>query len=296
MSRAHPERPLLRATILLLYTTFALVPGLSACGIEEPPPRPAPGTAPAPVDDRPNAAPLLTEVINRIDQYGSAHSDVRGNLGLVGELAGRGAINYEPGSADLTLGGHTRPAREQPRQRVAVKVVDDTGYLSSPLLEPEPGKPWLAIAPGGHDFAAKLLGPALRQLRASADPRAAFAGVEPATRIESSSPDMVEGRATTRYDLRVITAQAARTAPDHEQRNRFRQAAEAGVGELEYRLWLDTNRLPVRFATTRKVDQAGKIALTSTYRDWGAPVGIQPPAPESIGVFRDLPVPQAHPR
>lgn len=292
MSRARATM-IQRPAAFVLSAAIVVTTALASCGTPAPPPHPGAGAAIVPRDTRADAAPLLTTVISNIDQRGSASSDVRGDLGLVGELTGAGAVRYQGGHADIALGGHTQASRAQPRQRVEVTVVDDIGYLKSPLLLPEAGKPWLKIAPDGVDFAARLLSPALRQLRDSADPRTTFAGIEPATKIQSSAPDQVDGRPATRYELRALTAQAARIAPDERQRKRFQQAADAGVPELGYQLWVDEAGLPVRFAATQNVAQAGKVSLTSTYREWGRPVDIQPPPAELIGVFRDFPAPQA---
>lgn len=277
-----------------LTAGLAFTQGLAACGTPAPPPPPAPSPVAAPQDHRPGAAPLLGEVINRINELGSATSEVRGDLGLVGELAGTGAVRYADGHTDLTLGGHTQASRQQPRQRVEVTVVDDIGYLKSPLLRPEPAKPWLRIDPAGDDFAARLLGPALDQLRDSADPRTTFTGVEAATKVQAAAPDTVDGRPVTRYEIRLLTEHAARIAPDEQQRTRFQQAAKAGVEELSYQLWVDERRIPVRFSSTREVAQAGEVSLTSTYREWGEPVDIAPPPAEALGVYRDFPAPQAH--
>lgn len=294
MPRAHVRQPAFRRrTTGLLFAALAVAMG-TACGSSpEPPPRPEADAAP--IDERPSGESLLTGVIDRIEQHGSARSEMRGHLGLVGELTASGVVEYQPGHAEIDMNGHTRPSKSQPRQDVEFTVVDETGYLKSPLMKPEPDKPWLAIAPNKADFAAQLLSPALRQLRQSADPRTTFNGVEAATRIEGSAPDAVDGRPATRYELRLITEQGARTAPDEQQRTRFQQAADAGVAELSYQLWIDENGLPARFSTAQEVAQAGNVALSSTYHHWGVPVDIEPPPPELIGVFRDIPAPQAQP-
>ncbi|GAA3355021.1 hypothetical protein [Saccharopolyspora gregorii] len=259
-----------------------------------PAPQPSKPAAARP-DPRPSAEPLLADVLHRIDEEGSVRSSVRGDLGFVGELAGDGAVRYTADRADVALHGTTKPAAAQPPQPVELAVVDGVGYLKSPLLQPEPGKPWLRLAADGTDFAAKLLSPALRQVQDAADPRATFAGVAGATRIQSSAPEQVDGTPTTRYSLRVLTAQGAASAPDEQQRTRLRKAADAGRTEIGYELWLDDRGLPARFAATEQVAQAGQVSLTSTYRDWGAPVDIAPPLADQVGSFPDGPLPGAQP-
>src|SRR5699024_10016320 len=102
--------------------------------------------------------------------------------------------------SDLTMHGRTRSGGTA--QPVRLSVVDDIVYLRSPLARSQPGTSWLRVAPGGKDFTGALLSPALRQLHDAVDPRATFAEVTDATRIQHSAPDTVEGRPATRYDLR----------------------------------------------------------------------------------------------
>ncbi|MFR9732123.1 hypothetical protein ACL03H_23100 [Saccharopolyspora sp. MS10] len=257
----------------------ALLCLLAACA---PAPGPQPSAPAAAPDPRPSAEPLLTDVLRRIDEQRSVRSSVRGDLGFVGELSGEAQVRYEPGRADVALRGTTRPAAARAPQPVELAVIDDVGYLKSPLLRPEPGRPWLRLATDGTDFAARLLAPALGQVRDAADPRATFTGVESATKIDSVVPDEVDGVPATRYGLRVLTGPAAETSGE-PQRSRMRRAADAGQAELGYDLWLDERGLPLRFAATQQVAQAGQVSLTSTYRDWGAPVEIEAPSAEEVG-------------
>ncbi|MGW0893609.1 hypothetical protein [Saccharopolyspora sp. NPDC002578] len=279
-------------------TTAALTAGLlclfgSAGCAPAPAPQPSAPAAARP-DLRPSAEPLLNDVLRRIDEHGSVLSTVRGDLGFAGELAGEGRVRYADDHADVALRGTTRPAG-QPPQPVDLAVIDDVGYLKSPLLRPEPGKPWLRLGADGTDFASKLLAPALGQVQDSTDPRATFAGVESATKIESSAPDQVDGTPATRYSLRVLTSPAAAAAPAPEQRARLQRAVDSGRGEIGYELWIDERGLPVKFAASQKVAQAGQVSLTSTYRDWGSPVDVDAPPTEEVGAFPDGPLPQAQP-
>lgn len=268
---------------------------LAACGSTPPPPRPQAQNAQAhlPADRRASAAPLLAGVFANIDHKGSARSSVHGKLGLVGDLTAEGVVRYTGQAADVAVTGHTQMSPAQRLEPAEVSVVDTIGYLKSPLLRPEPGKPWLVVNPTGTDFAAKLLSPALEQLRDSIDPRKAFGSVIQATKIDSSAPDTVDGERTTRYDIRVLTREAAKTAHDPQQRDRLRRAADAGQSELGYQLWVDEAGLPARFAVAQAVAQAGQVSLDSTYHDWGIAADIQPPPPELVGVFQDMPIPQA---
>ncbi|SDZ43300.1 hypothetical protein SAMN05216215_10736 [Saccharopolyspora shandongensis] len=274
----------------VLSAGLALIAALGACGAE-PPPRPGPLMAARP-DPRPRADAMLSQVMNKISERGSVHSSVRGSLGVVGELTAEGAVRYRGPRTDLAFEGQTRTPGNRSPQHLSLSIMDGVGYLRTPLVRPAPDKPWLKITPGGADFGDKLLGPALDQLHDAVDPRAAFTGVEPATRIQTSAPDMVDGKPTTRYELRIITSQAADVADDPQQRDRFRQAADAGEPELGYQLWLDDSGLPARFAADQEVAQAGEVSLTSTYRDWGVPAEIPVPPAGQIGVFDALP-PQA---
>lgn len=274
-------------TLAIASAVFATAMGLGACG-ETPPPaaHTVHGAAGPPrPDTRADAAPLLSNVLDRIDQTGSARSNVQGKLGLIGNLNGDGTVNYQGEQANIALGGQTRMRTGNSTQPVQVALVDDVGYLKSPLLRPAPDKPWVQVTPTGQDFASKLFSPALDQIREATDPRTAFAGVEQATKIQSSAPEQINGVHTTRYDLQVVTDRAAERAQDPKKRDRLQQATKSGVPEQGYQLWVDDSGLPVRFAATKDVAQAGQVSLTSTYRDWGVHTNIQAPPAERVGVF-----------
>jgi hypothetical protein len=266
---------------------------LGACDSAPPPQSARPPGGAVHADHRADASPMLAALITRMNQQGSVRSNVQGKLGLVGDLNSDGTVHYRGTQADVALGGDTQASATQPPQQVELSIIDGIGYLKSPMLLPEPGKPWLQVTQDGRDVGAQLLRPALEELKEATDPREAFAGIEHATKIQSSAPEQVDGRPTTRYDLRVLTPRAAEIAPDPQQRNQLRNAAEHGRPELGYQLWVDESGLPVRFAATRDVAQAGQVSLTSAYRDWGVHTAIQPPPAELIGVFPNTPPPQA---
>ncbi len=292
-----PDRSALaRSCTAIVSASLLATIGLGACGTPETPPpaKPASAAAARP-DPRPTAAPLLTDVINRVTEHGSVRTTVRGDLGFIGDLEGQGSARYNGEHADVSLRGSTRPSPAQPPQALDLTILDGVGYVKSALLRPEPAKPWLRIAPDGTGFAAKLLAPALRQLQDSTDPRATFQGIESATKIQSSAPDQLDGKPATRYSLRVLTAAAAAKAPDDQQRRRLQQAADNGRPEIGYELWIGKDGLPMRFAAAQKVAQAGQVSLQSDYRDWGAPVEITPPPPEQVGEFPGGPLPMAQP-
>ncbi|MDA3626444.1 hypothetical protein OU415_13440 [Saccharopolyspora sp. WRP15-2] len=286
MSRARTRTAVISAGL-------TLIAALGGCSGEPPVPTNAIAANP---DPRPTADAMLSQVISRIDERGSTRSQIRGSLGVVGDLTADGVVRYRGQQTDLALNGQTRGTGNQPPQRIALSIVDGTGYLQTPLARPAPDKPWLRISPGAGDFGSKLLSPALDQVQEAVDPRATFSGVEKATRIQTSAPDQVDGKPTTRYQLRIVTAQAADAATDPQQRTRFQKAADAGEPELEYQLWLDESGLPAQFAATGQVAQAGQVSLTSTYRDWGAPTEIRVPPAEKIGVFQDVPPQAQRPR
>ncbi|MEB3369453.1 hypothetical protein [Saccharopolyspora mangrovi] len=282
--------PRARTRTAVLSAGLALTATLGAC-TSEPQPHAAVPRAAARPDPRPVAEAMLADTINKINQTGTAHTTMTGSLGVVGQLNADGAVRYRGPQADLALDGKTRNTRTE---KLAVSIVDDVGYLNTPLARPNASTPWLKISQDSSDFGSKLLSPALDQLHESVDPRATFSGVEQATRIQNSAPDTVDGRPTTRYELRILTTKAAEIARDEQQRERFQQAADDGEHELGYQLWLDERGLPAKFAATTQVAQAGEVSLTSTYRDWGTPVDIHLPPAHEVGVFEDLP-PMAQP-
>lgn len=281
-------------TFAVATAVLAASLGLGACSGTQPTGHQAAQPLPGPPvpDTRPDAAPVLNQVLDRINRAGSVRSQVQGDLGMAGELRSDGTVSYRSERADVGLNGSTRmqDGKEQPLQ---VAVVGEDGYLRSPLLRPAPDKPWVRITPGGTDFASRLFSPALDQLREASDPRTAFAGVEPATKIQSRSEEQLDGQPVTHYDLRVVTERAAAMARDPHQRERLARAAGKSP-EQDYQLWVDRSGLPVRFSASKSVPQAGQVSLTSQYRDWGAPADIQPPRPEQVGTF-DHPAQAAQP-
>lgn len=281
-------------TFAVATAVLAASLGLGGCSGTQPAGHQAAQPLPAPPvpDTRPDAAPLLHQVLERIDRAGSVRSQVQGDLGMAGELRSDGTVSYRSERADVALRGTTRmrDGKEQPLQ---VAVVGDDGYLKSPLLRPAPDKPWVRVSPGGTDFASRLFGPALDQLREASDPRTAFAGVESATKIQSRSEEQLDGKPVTRYDLRVVTERAAKLARDPHQRQRLARAAEKSP-EQDYQLWLDPSGMPVRFSASKSVPQAGQVSLTSQYHDWGAPAEIQAPRPDQVGTL-DSPAQAAQP-
>jgi hypothetical protein len=283
-----------RRITVALSAGLLLPVGLGACS-SDPPPQvaapPHPRVAPR-QDPRADAAPLLDALIRRMNQQGSVHSDVEGKLGLVGDLSSAGTIRYRGQQADVSLGGDTQTTDKQARQDVELSIVNGVGYLKSPMLLAEAGKPWIRVTPDGHDLGAEMLGPALDQLKNTTDPRQAFAGVEAATKIQSSAPDRIDGMPVTRYELRVLTARAAQIATDPQQQARMRAAANQGQPELDYELWVDQAGLPARFTAIRD-GQRGRVSLTSFYSDWGVPTDIQAPPAELVGKFPDWQASQA---
>lgn len=260
---------------------------LTLVGCSSAPPEKPTQSAPAVArpDPRASAAPLLDDVLHRIGELGGAHTEVRGDLGVLGEFTGKGVVSYADSEADLDVDGNLRMARGNDQHPVTMTVVDGIGYVKSPLTHSKPDKPWLRISPKDNDATAKLLGPALTQVRAASDPRTAFAGVEKATKIQTRSRDQVDGIPTTRYELRVVTSLAAQHAQDPTQRARLRKAAEGGQPELTYQLWIDDDGRPLRFSANSDVEKAGEIALTSNYRDWGTVEAITAPPENKIDSF-----------
>lgn len=275
--------PRARTRTAVLSAGLVFVAALGACTGQ--PPRPTEPMA-APPDPRPVADAVLHRAIDQINQHRTARTSLRGDLGMVGELNADGAVRYEGPRTDISLSGQTRNTRPNP---LDLAVIDGTGYVKTPMAQPEPGKPWLRISPGANDFGSKLLGPALQQMHQAVDPRATFTGIEQATRIQNSAPDNIDGRPATRYDLRVSTAQAAEIAPDQQQRERFEEASQDGQREMGFQLWVDDKGAPVKFTATEEVKQAGEVSLTSTYREWGSSVDIAAPPRNEVGVFEDAP-------
>ncbi|MHA6801084.1 hypothetical protein [Bounagaea algeriensis] len=306
-------RPRLRAALTATALVTAVVLGGCSSSEPPPPPQPGPGAAHAPPDPRPSAAGMLGDVLGTMTARGSVHTDVRGQLGVVGQVHGSGALHYQddpdtaapdtaapdtaapdpdPNAAgadaaansDVTLHGQTRSGRAP--EPVALSIVDQVGYLRTPLLPTDNGAPWLRVPAQGTDATAALLGPPLRQLHDALDPRAALGDVRGAVRIQDTSTEALADRPVTRYDLRLDTRQAANETDDPQRQRKFRSAAESGRAEQRFQLWVDEQNLPVRFSSAPRVDApgaSGPAALTTTYSDWAEPAAIAPPAPSEVG-------------
>ena len=93
-ARNHDRSALARSCTAIVSASLLATIGLGACSAPETPPpaKPASAAAARP-DPRPTAAPLLTDVINRISERGSVRTTVRGDLGFIGDLHHFGLLN-----------------------------------------------------------------------------------------------------------------------------------------------------------------------------------------------------------
>ena len=67
----------------------------------------------------------------------------------------------------------------------------------------------------------------------------------------------------------------------HDPASREALAAQhrAGVTRISTEVWLDADRRPLRSRLRQQLPGAGTLDLLIRYRDWGAPVSIEPPVP-----------------
>ncbi|GLY34904.1 hypothetical protein Amsp01_009280 [Amycolatopsis sp. NBRC 101858] len=138
------------------------------------------------------------------------------------------------------------------------------------------GKPWVAVAADGTDPFSQVLGGSLAQLAAQNDPAHTLGEIRTAGTIVSSERTELDGVAAEHYRVELDLARLGADLP---------AGLPAGsAGRFPVELWLDDTRRPVQVVLDLSpIVQGGEARITTRYREWGAPVDVQPPPAGEVG-------------
>ncbi|WP_284744391.1 hypothetical protein [Amycolatopsis sp. RTGN1] len=138
------------------------------------------------------------------------------------------------------------------------------------------GKPWVAVAADGTDPFSQVLGGSLAQLAAQNDPAHTLGEIRTAGSIVSAERGQLDGVAAEHYRVELDLSRLGADLP---------AGLPAGsAGRFPVELWLDDAHRPVQVVLDLSpILQGGEARITTRYREWGAPVDVQPPPAGEVG-------------
>lgn len=219
--------------------------------------------------------PLLADVSARTRSDGGAVLSVAGTLTAGGDpvpVTGDGAIRVDPAGAGAAVRLLLRAGAEGtvPRATEIVRVGERTW-----LRPQESGWVEAGRAPLPPDAVADATLAA--NVAAGVDPLAAVARYPDAVLVADAVDTDVDGVPAVHYTLVVDLVRAIATEHDPERRAALVAQQQAGVTRISTEIWLDAERRPVRGRLRQQLPDSGTVDLLIRYRDWGAPVTIEPP-------------------
>ena len=175
------------------------------------------------------------------------------------------------------------------QQLTFAMVIDgDVAYMKLPAGAGLPAaKPWVKITANGTDRLSKQLGPQLKQIEQSADPRQAMTYLQDndVVAIKGVRPDPIGGTPADRYDVTIdVTKMLAsdRVPLTDEQR----QAVTAsGIKSIDESIWISKDSLPLRMSMDQPVGMAASLKMNMEFTDWGKKVTVSIPSPDEISTL-----------
>jgi hypothetical protein len=173
-------------------------------------------------------------------------------------------------------------------QQVPVEVLEQglVVYMRSPLLARQlpAGKTWLKL---DLQKAAQRQGLDLQSLTG---PRAddQLAQLRAASKVDELGPEQVAGVDTTPDRATVAFAKAAAGAKTRAQAETYRRLAKlTGSKTVPVDVWVDGNdhvrKLSESYSVTDpKTGKAVQTSMSMTFEDFGVPVDVRPPAPDTV--------------
>lgn len=256
-----------------------LTGALSGCAGPDPsavapvPPPPAAVSLPKYYDP----APLLADVDARTRSDGGAVLSVAGTLtGEAGPVpvTGDGALRVDPAGAGAAarLLLRSGPEGTVPRSIELVRVDDRT------WLRPQ-GAGWAEAGRAPMSPAAHADATLAANVAAGVDPLAAVARYPDAVLVADARDTDVDDIPAVHYTLVVDLGRAIATEHDPIRHAALAAQQQAGVTRISAEIWLDADRRPLRGRIRQQMPGSEVLDLLIRYRDWGAPVTIEPPAP-----------------
>lgn len=222
-----------------------------------------------------SAADLLTVVTQRQHADRTAHLSLSGRVdaadGGPTALGGNGALRVEQGGGISAQFTQTLSPPGRAPQSTAFVVLHDGQVWR------QDGAGWTRVDEAATGTPEKTLATTAANVVAGADPTAHLSRYRDAALVADAADDTVDGVPTVRYRVVVDLVRAAELEQDPEVRGTLRAQAAAGVTRISSTLWIDAANRPLRSETRQAMPGIGTLALTSDYRDWGAPVAIASP-------------------
>lgn len=222
---------------------------------------------------------LIDAVAGQQRADGTARFTLRGEL--VGardarlRFSGVGALRFTDG-VELSFTQIVTQRGAEP-QETGFVVLPDAVYLRTPAQDGD--RPWVRVDPADPDPAARQRIALAESVTQRADPTSTLAAYANATLITDASDDVIEGDPAVRYTIVTDLARAAEITADDALRARLHGQVRSGLTRVTSTLWVDRDHRPLRSAARQELPGIGTLALTSSYRDWGATAPIvAPPA------------------
>jgi hypothetical protein len=214
---------------------------------------------------------------------GTARFSLRGEL--VGaqdtrlRFTGVGALRFGADEVALAFTQVVTQRGAEP-QETGFVVLPDAVYLRMPGQGGE--RPWVRVDPTDTDAEAQQLIAMAASVTDRADPTSTLAAYADATLVTDAADDVIEGDPAVRYTIVTDLARAAEITPDPALRAQLEEQVRAGLTRVTSTLWVDAAHRPLRSSARQELPGIGTLAITSSYRDWGATAPIDPPPSEQV--------------
>lgn len=219
---------------------------------------------------------------------GQQRADRTARFSLRGELVGAqdvrlrfsgvGALRFTDG-VELAFTQIVTQRGAEP-QETGFVVLPGEVYLQTPEQDGE--RPWVRVDPADPDPEARQRIALAESVAQRADPTSTLAAYADATLVTDAADDVIEGDPAVRYTIVTDLARAAELTTDDALRARLHGQVRAGLTRVTSTLWVDADHRPLRSAARQELPGIGTLALTSSYRDWGAPAPIEAPPSSQV--------------
>jgi hypothetical protein len=232
----------------------------------------------------------LTQAPDRAVEAGSAKMSVVGEVKIshaAGELTvsttTEGVLDFASQRTSSTIEVTQSGAGSTPSQPCRVVTDGGMAYLSVPESERGrfQGKEWLQV-----DLAAAT---GIDPSSISADPTASLAYIKGVSEdVEELGAADVRGTPTTHYRFVIPTQKLIEQVGEDKRQQMKAYLDQIGIQEIPYEAWLDEQGRPRRtMFVMRGQDPGLDMTTTMELYDYGQPVDITVPPPDSVGQAPD---------
>lgn len=209
---------------------------------------------------------------------GTARFSLRGEL--VGaqdtrlRFTGVGALRFAGEDVALSFTQVVTQRGAEP-QETGFVVLPDAVYLRSSGQDGD--RPWVRVDPSDTEQLALAT-----SITERADPMSTLAAYADATLVTDAADDVIEGDRAVRYTIVTDLARAAELTSDPRLREQLEGQVRGGLTRVTSTLWVDAAHRPLRSAARQDLPGIGVLAVTSSYRDWGAVAPVEPPPTDQV--------------